>query len=238
MQEFTVFDMVIVAITLLLSLKGLFRGFIKEVFGLVGIIGGIFVASRMALDIGNLIAPVLSIENTATIKLIGFILGVVGFWFIIYIAGIILSKIFSMSGLGFFDRVLGFLFGGAKIFLIFSVIAYALYQISAFKSLMDEKVSNSITFPFLVKTGSFIIKLDPADFMNKITPEDKNGVSQKVNNAVDELKQAAQESKDAVVDTVKETVNENVEKMADDITKDSTVEEKTQEQPIKTETKQ
>ncbi len=149
MQNFTVFDIVIVSITVLLGLKGLLRGFIKEVFGLVGIIGGgIFVASRMAGEIGKLIAPVLALENNATIQLIGFIIGLVGFWAIIYVLGIILSKIFSASGLGLVDRILGFIFGSAKIFLIFSVIVFGLYQVKSFKNLMNEKVASSITFPF------------------------------------------------------------------------------------------
>ena len=93
MQDFTIFDIVIVSITVLLGLKGLLRGFIKEVFGLVGIVGGIFVASRMAGEIGNVIAPILALENQATIKLIGFVIGLVGFWAAVYLLGIILSKI-------------------------------------------------------------------------------------------------------------------------------------------------
>ena len=48
MQDFAVFDLIIIAITLILGLKGLFRGLIKEVFGIIGIIGAIFVASRIS----------------------------------------------------------------------------------------------------------------------------------------------------------------------------------------------
>ena len=44
MQDFSLFDLIIIAITLLLGLKGLFRGLVKEVFGLLGIVGAIFVA--------------------------------------------------------------------------------------------------------------------------------------------------------------------------------------------------
>ncbi len=232
MQNFTIFDMVIVSITVLLGLKGLFRGFIKEVFGLVGIVGGIFVASRMAKEIGDAITPILALENQATIKLIGFILGLVGFWALVYIAGIILSKIFSASGLGLFDRILGFIFGASKIFLIFSVIAYALYQVQSFKSLMDKKVANSITFPFLIETGGFIIKLDASDFVKKVENqmgsdeivEDENAIKEKsfaqeVKETVKEIKKTTVESGSIVVDSVKKTVNENVDKIVDKIEK-------------------
>ncbi len=234
MQDFTIFDMVIVSITVLLGLKGLLRGFIKEVFGLVGIVGGIFVGSRIALDIGNIIAPILALENNATIKLLGFVLGVIGFWAIIYILGIILSKIFSASGLGLFDRILGFVFGSAKIFLIFSVIAYALYQVTSFKSLMDKKVSNAIVFPILLETGGFIIKLDASDFTRKIekqfSKEEKTTnnseitkdktLTEEVKNTVNEIKKTTTESTKTVVDSLKKTVHENVEKMLDKKIKD------------------
>ncbi|RXK08203.1 CvpA family protein [Halarcobacter bivalviorum] len=213
MQEFTAFDIIILSITVLLGLKGLMKGFIKEVFGLVGIIGGIFVASRLSEDIGNIIAPILALENGATIKLIGFILGLIGFWIILYVAGIIISNIFSASGLGIFDRILGFLFGSAKIFFIFSVITYAVYQIESFRNLMDEKVSNSITFPLLVKSGDFIIKLDPADFTKKIeekiSPEDgqKVNITEEAKKTFDELKTKTNET----IEATKEAVNQEIE---------------------------
>lgn len=231
MQNFTVFDIVIVSITVLLGLKGLLRGFIKEVFGLVAIVGGIFVASRMAGEIGAQAAPLLALENQATITLIGFIVGLIGFWAVVYVVGVILSRVFSASGLGLFDRILGFLFGSAKIFLIFSIIVYGVYQIQSFKSLMDEKVGNSATFPFLLKTGANIVKLDPNAFIKKVEEKiapkeeieeqadmiEKKSIVKEVTDTVKEIKKTTVESGTKVVDTVKETVNKKVDEIADSI---------------------
>lgn len=233
MQDFSIFDIVIVSITVLLGLKGLLRGFIKEVFALVAIIGGIFVGSRVSGEIGNIVAPILALENNATIQVIGFVLGLIGFWAIVYVLGIILSKIFAASGLGIFDRILGFIFGSAKIFLIFSVIAYGLYQVQSFKSLMDKKVSNAIVFPFLIETGGFIVKLDTSVFTKSIEKtlnikseekieEGPDLVKEKtfveeVKDTVSEIKKTTVQSGTTVIDTVKKTVNENVEKMTDKI---------------------
>lgn len=248
MQSFTVFDIVIISITVLLGLKGLLKGFIKEIFGLVGIIGGIFVASRMAEEIGNLVAPLLALENSATIKLIGFIIGLVGFWAIIYILGIILSKIFSVSGLGFFDRILGFVFGSAKVFFIFSIIAYALYQVQSFKDLMNNKVSDSITFPLLVKTGGYIVKLDTSDIVKKVEnsvssedkenqKEEKNSLSQEVSNTVKEIKEKAVESSNAVVDTVKKSVADEISESIQKETKEQIEQLQKEETDINTDNK-
>lgn len=220
-NSFTIFDIVIISITVLLGLKGLLKGFIKEVFGLIGIIGGIFVASRLAEYIGNMIAPILTLENQATIKLIGFIVSLIGFWAIVYVAGIILAKISSASGLGVFDRILGFLFGSAKIFFIFSVIVYALYQVQSFKSLMDEKVAKSTTFPFLLSTGGFIIKLDASDFVKKV--EEKID-SPELTKTLEEIKEttieATQKTSEAVKETVSDVVNETIKEKVEE-TKDN-----------------
>ncbi len=229
MQNFTVFDIIIVSITLLLGLKGILRGFIKEVFALVGLIGGIFIGSRVASDLGGKIAPILGLENQATIQLIGFILGFIGVWVIVYILGIILSKIFKASGLGLFDRIFGFIFGSAKVFLIFSVIAFGFYQIKSFKSLMDKKVANSITFPFLIEAGGFIVKLDPSKFTKMIKEKTENNedntqtknLPQEIKDNVEEIKKTTLESSSAVVKTIKKTVDENVEKISNQIEKTS-----------------
>lgn len=232
MQDFAIFDMVIISITILLGLKGLMRGFIKEIFGLIAIIGGLFVASRVAGEIGNVIAPILALKNIATIQLIGFILGLIGFWAIVYALGIVLSKIFSASGLGIFDRILGFIFGSAKIFLIFSVITYGIYQIQSFKNLMDTNVSNAIVFPFLIETGGFIIKLDTSKITQAIENQlakDEEDIeeepdlikektfSEEVIDTVKEIKKTTVESGTVVVQTVKKVVNQNVEKIAEQI---------------------
>lgn len=223
MQEFTTFDIVIVAITVLLGLKGLFRGFIKEVFGLVGIVGGIFVASRLSDTVGNYIKPILNLENNATISLLGFIVGLIGFWLIVYLLGVILSKVTSMSGLGVFDRILGFAFGAAKIFFIFAIIAYALYQVETFKKTLDEQFKNSTVFPLLVKTGSYIMKLDTAQFTNKIEKGVDVIVPKKENDTkttTEKIEQTVQEVKQSVEDTAKEIAKEEIKKEVIDTSKE------------------
>lgn len=201
MQDIAMFDIVIILITLFLGLKGLFKGFIKEVFGLLGIVGAIFIASRISLEVGNVVASVLNIENESTIKLLGFIISVIAIWFVIYSLGIIVSKIFSASGLGIFDRVLGFVFGAAKVFLIFSIIAYAINSIDSFKKSIDENSSNSIVMPHLISVGSYIMKLDTNSIkeqLNEGTKEIQEDVSAVIEGAKDEAVQMEQQASDFI----------------------------------------
>ncbi|MBU3014231.1 CvpA family protein [Poseidonibacter lekithochrous] len=221
MQEFTIFDMVILGITLVLGLKGLFRGLIKEVFGIVGIIGAIFVASRAASEIGNLIAPFLALENETTIKLIGFIIALIGFWIIIYVLGVIVSKIFSASGLGVFDRIFGFVFGAAKVFLIFSVIAYALYQVESFKKAIDNKTAGSVVMPHLISTGSYIIKLDTSSITSNIekTVDTVVDTAKEATTSKDSQEESAIEEMGKTIEDTKKDITQGVQSTIDDVKK-------------------
>ncbi len=225
MQDLNIFDMVIIGITLILGLKGLFRGLIKEVFGIIGIIGAIFVASRVSVDIGNLIAPFLALENQTTIKLIGFVVGLIGFWIAVYVLGVIVSKIFSASGLGLFDRIFGFVFGAAKVFLIFSVISYALYQVQSFKNAIDNKTEGSVVMPHLISVGSYIIKLDTSaltqnieNTVDKVVDTAKEATSTKENKIETEVEEKIEETK-SVIEETKEEISNTVESTIDDVKK-------------------
>lgn len=213
MQNISTFDLIIITITLILGLKGLFRGFIKEVFGIIGIIGAIFVASRVSTEIGNVIAPILAIQNEATIKLIGFATSLIGFWLIIYMIGSVISKIFAASGLGVIDRIFGFLFGASKIFLIFSVIVYALYQVQSFKKIADEKFHKSIIMPHLLSVGSYIIKLDTTAITNSV---DKVVNSTEASKMLEETTNNIKENIESTTNSVKEAVQEEVDKKIDE----------------------
>jgi membrane protein required for colicin V production len=219
MQDLSIFDLVIVAITFILGLKGLFRGFIKEVFGIIGIIGAIFVASRISNEVGELIAPILAIQSEATIKLIGFVIALVGFWLIVYTCGTIISKIFAASGLGVIDRLFGFLFGASKIFLIFSVIAYSLYQVQSFKKIIDEKFKTSFVMPHLISVGSYIIKLDTTAFTNSVDKVVNSAETSKiVEQTTNEIKENIQSTTNSVKDAVQEEVVNKVEEKIQETT--------------------
>ena len=171
MENINIFDLVVVVLVTLLGLKGLFRGFIKEFFALVGIVGGVFIASRLADDVGNFVNSVVPMDNENTILLAGFVVSIAIFWIVAYILGSMLAKIFSMSGLGFFDRILGFAFGAGKIFLLFSIISFAASQVKVINDNLQPRLKNSIMFPLLTQTGSYIIKLDTSGIQESVTKQ-------------------------------------------------------------------
>ena len=225
MQNISIFDLVVVTITLILGLKGLFRGLIKEVFGIIGIIGAIFVASRISGDVGNTIAPILAIQSAATIKLIGFVTALIGFWLIVYTIGTIISKIFAASGLGIVDRIFGFIFGMSKIFLIFSVIAYSLSQVQSFNKLMNEKFADSFIMPHLVSVGSYIIKLDTTAIVNSV---DKVVDTAKNSEIIEDTKNNIKEGVESTTNSVKEAVQQEIVNKVEEKIEETTTETKEQ----------
>jgi len=162
MIDFNYFDITIGAIVLILGIKGFMSGFIKEVFGLVGLVGGVYLASRLATDASAFIdTNFIHIENTALLKLIGFLAILTVVWFSATILGSIFSKLTSISGLGFINRLLGFIAGGGKYFIIFALIVTALSNVTLVKDNIGKYVNDSVLYPYLLKTGASIIHLDP-----------------------------------------------------------------------------
>ena len=169
MENINTFDMIVAPLILILGFKGLLRGFIKEFFAIVGIVGGVFIASRVALNIGQLVNSIFPMQNENTMLLSGFVVALLIFWFVAYLVGVLLAKLFVISGLGIFDKILGFAFGASKIFLLFAIISYSVSQVKMINDNLEPKVKDSILFPYLKQAGGYIIKLDASHFQSTVT---------------------------------------------------------------------
>jgi len=187
-MEFNYFDIIVSLIVLFLGLKGIINGFFKELFGLLGIVGGIFIASRVGENVGQLLSDsIFKFQNSAAISFTGFLVTLTLFWLFMVLVGFLFKKLSSLSGLGIFDKILGFLFSASKFFLIAAVIAYATYNIKAMRESIDSVMKNSFIFPILVETGSVIMKLDPVEIsedINKTIDKSTEIIEDKINETV------------------------------------------------------
>ena len=214
-MEINYFDVVVAAIILLLGLKGILNGFFKELFGLIGIIGGIFVASRVGDSVGEYLSNLIfHFSNHAAISFTGFIVTLAVFWIVMIAVGYLFKKMSHISGLGLMDRLFGFVFGAGKFFLIAAIIAFAVNNVQAIKPTLQSASKNSILFPILVKTGGFIMKIDTTELsknVDKKLKETTTQITDKItNNAVNAtVKKEVQNATEAVVNKVlKENVAE------------------------------
>jgi len=183
------FDVAVGSIVLLLGLKGLMNGFSKELFGLVGIVGGLFVASHIGGPIGKFLNDsILHFETATAVNLVGFVFTVGIFWLFMVALGAGFKRLSTLSGLGVVDQALGFVVGASKFFFIMSVIVYALFSVTAIKENFGDKMKESIFFEPMVATGDFILHIETGkvtgllDDKNASTPdgnEDKEQAKEK-----------------------------------------------------------
>ncbi|MCF6201477.1 MAG: CvpA family protein [Hydrogenimonas sp.] len=155
------FDIVTGSLILLIGLKGLFNGLIKELAGLVGIVLGVWLASLFAAEFGAWLGRnFINIDSQSALNMIGFLSLLALIWTGCIIAGLIIAKLVSLSGLGIADRILGLIFASAKVFIIIAVIVYALYNIEIVRKNSTNITENSLLFPLFIKTGETIVHID------------------------------------------------------------------------------
>ncbi|PTB87712.1 colicin V synthesis protein [cyanobacterium G8-9] len=161
MMDFNYFDVTIAAIILILGIKGFMQGFIKEAFGLVGLVAGVYFAARLAPEAASFIdTNFFHLENQSLLKLIGFLAILILIWLGATILGSIFSKLTNQSGLGFLNRLFGFIAGGGKYFLIFALIVTALSNVTLVKDNLEKYVNDSVLYPYLKEAGAYLINLD------------------------------------------------------------------------------
>lgn len=218
MEMFSWFDLIALALIVILAFKGMMNGFIKEIFGLIGIIGGVFLATRYAEVFGEYISSnIINIQNESAIYLVGFIVILFLFWIASIFIGFLLSKIISFSALTFVDKVLGFVVGGLKVFLVLSVLIAALSYIDFVKvNFLDKGLKNSFMYEYFIKSGRFIVNLDYSsidntidDFSNKI--KDVNVENTNISNKTEDMIDAISNNLtnmniSAKIDEVKENI--------------------------------
>ncbi len=208
-MDLNYFDLIIGAIILLLGLKGILNGFFKEIFGLIGIIGGVFVASRVGDDIGKFLSDsIFKLENESAIKFTGFLVTLIAFWALMIFLGSILKRLSKLSGLGVFDKILGFVVGSGKFFLIISIIVFAIWNVKTIRVNIEDSVKNSIFFPIMVQTGGFIMKLDPIDSVEKLKEKEQE-LQQKIEDTI----------QNEVIKNTKDIIEKNLSKTNSDLNK-------------------
>ena len=157
-------DLTIIALVLLLSIKGILNGFINELFNFVGIIGGIFVASRVSNPVATFIDKnIIHLQNISLLKLAAFLLIFATIW----LASNSISKLLHRknSKPNAISMIFAFLISSLKYIFIFALIVSSLSRSSIVKGKMTKTISTSKLYMTLDKIGSNLINI--SDIKNK-----------------------------------------------------------------------
>ncbi len=153
MNGFDIFVLIVVAVCLV---SGFFRGLIREVSGIIGIIAGFYGAATYYPSILPYVAD--WIAKPWLSKLICFFVLFVGILILVGSLAFLIRKLLSIIFLGWVDRTFGLVFGFFKGVLICSVVFTVL---SLFIPGGSSLVKGSQTAPYLIQVMDVLSELVP-----------------------------------------------------------------------------
>ena len=156
-------DLGIIALLLLVTLRGYFRGLFQELAVLVGLVGGLLVAARTYLAVAILILPLIS--NLYWAQGIAFVLVLVVFYWSVRILAYVLQRLLYHLYLDVLDRLLGAFFAFLKGCLI---LGLALLLLGVFLPKDSHLVKESRLRPALIQLAKRTLDLLPPDFKDRV----------------------------------------------------------------------
>lgn len=202
-----IIDIVLLVIIGVFGIKGLLKGLINEIFGIIAIVAGSFIAfAYSAFLTGMLISAGL---KDGVANAVGYAGTFIIVYLVVAIIGVFISKAFKDIKLGWLNRGGGFLFGVIKSAVVCSLILSAVLSVLSKDVKIRKDVDNSIVAGNLVKMTPYIYEM-----FNKIPKDKKNNpfsglmedssLSDKINEKVDDAKEK-----------VSDMTKEQIEKLSD-----------------------
>lgn len=160
-------DILIIVVVGFCLIRGIFRGLIKELSSIIGVLGGFYGAYTYYPEVATLLTKWIS--NSGLLNIFSFLILFLGIFFIISILGVIMKYLMNIAFLGWFDRICGAGFGFAKGVLIVSVL---LMVFTAFLQKGAPIVKDSLLAPRVLVLSEGMVKVVPdsmkQQFLSKI----------------------------------------------------------------------
>jgi membrane protein required for colicin V production len=151
-------DGVLVVILGYCLIRGIFRGLIKEVSAIIGVLGGYYAAYTYYPSIARLLAHWIS--NSGYLNIISFLLIFMAVFWIVSIAGAVLKYLMNIAFLGWTDRISGALFGALKAMLINMVLILVL---TTFLPQNATIIKDSRGAHGLMRFSAYLVKVTPKE---------------------------------------------------------------------------
>lgn len=161
------FDILIIVILGYSLVRGLFRGLVKEVSSIIGVLGGFYAAYTYYVVLAGLLSGL--IHDTAYLNILSFLIIFCGVLIIVGVLGVIIKYLLNIAFLGWVDRFGGVVFGVLKGILIVSILFITL---TAFLPKGTAFIKNSELAPHVSwiseKMANVISKEMKQDFKAKL----------------------------------------------------------------------
>jgi membrane protein required for colicin V production len=161
------FDILVVIILGFCLIRGIFRGLIKEVASIVGVLAGFYAAYTYYRQLAAFLARWM--DNPVSLNLVAFFVLFCGVFLTISILGVVVKYLLSIAFLGWVDRICGAGFGMIKGILISAVV---LLTLTAFLPRGAPLLEKSLMAPHVTSLSETLARVVSRDmkkqFIGKI----------------------------------------------------------------------
>lgn len=160
-----ILDWILICTAALCVIRGLMRGAVSQIFGILGIFAGFLVASYQYIAVSLFLAgrfPSLAPFS----RPLSFVLLFLLTWFCLGVVGLWIVKLLRVVGLGFIDRLWGAMIGFGKAFL-FAMILISILTLFSFGGNPSLITTSRLALPIL-KASNLLFELAPANVQTQL----------------------------------------------------------------------
>ncbi len=158
------FDILVAIIIGFSLIRGIFRGLVKEISSIIGVMAGYYAAYSYYPFIAKFLSQWISV--VAYSRLIGFLIIFCGVFLIISILGVVIKYLLSISFLGWADRISGGIFGLTKGLLIACVLVIVF---TTFLPKNAAFIKDSVVAPHLAIVSTQMAKIVKKDMKTEFS---------------------------------------------------------------------
>jgi membrane protein required for colicin V production len=159
MNAFDIFIVIVVGFCLI---RGIFRGLIKELSSIIGVLAGFYGAYSYYMKISAVLSKWIS--NQGYLNILSFLIIFCCVFIIISILGVVIKYLLNVAFLGWIDRICGAGFGLMKGILIVSVVMVTL---TAFLPKGSPIIKNSLLSPHVALVSEKMAKVVSKDMKHQ-----------------------------------------------------------------------
>lgn len=190
-------DIAVIIIVAVLGLRGLKNGLIHEIMGVLGIVIGIYCASKYCINGAKYIELAgLSFENRHILLMLAFILILALVWIGFLVLGVIVARfVVILPEIAIINYFGGYVFSALKYFVILCVVVYGLTQVGFLKDPIKELTEGTRSYPIMYEVAEKIMSIEALQDLQKQYVEVEE-------TAKKEVKKAATKAANEVVKSV------------------------------------
>jgi len=152
-------DYILIAIVGLSMVLSLWRGFVREVISLIGLVAAFLIASRVSGRTGDFLGQ--WITNGTVADIAGFTLIFVIVMVVVGMIGVIIRRLVDMAALSATDRTLGIFFGAARGMLL---IALCFLVYTSYTKPNAPWLKKSMLTPYAIQLGDMLGGMIPQGY--------------------------------------------------------------------------